>query len=345
MVRPAEVAIVGFGNVGRTLAKLTVLKNEFIEKNYGIRLKVVAVIDSMGAAIKEEGFRPDELLRLTELPRSAVSNFKPYGFSGFGVKEAYGKILPDIHIEATPSNYVSGEPALSNVLFALNEGVNVVLCSKSPLALKFREVHSLAEAKRARIRFKATVMAGTPLIDLLMGLKGYDIGRIEGIINGSTNYILTLMHEELITFQEALTRAQALGIAEQIPDLDIKGWDAAAKLTIISNLLGTPLKITDVAREDLSKITLTDVIKALRKRYVIKYLAKLDLINKKASVTVEEVSHHDLLANVSGTLNAIKVISSINEIFLLGKGAGSVETAHAVLDDIITIAQEVRDPA
>jgi len=242
MVRLAEIAIVGFGNVGRALAKLIVLKNEFIEKNYGVRLRVITVIDSRGVAIKEEGFGPDELLRLTELPRSGVSNFKPYGLLGLGLKEAYNKILPDIHVEATPSNYVSGEPGVSNVLYALGKGVNVVSCNKSPFALRFNDVIRLAEARGLSVRFKATVMGGVPLLDLLRGLKGIRVEAVEGVLNATTNYILTEMSRDRVTFNEALRRAMQTGLVEANPDLDISGWDSAAKLVIISNVLGRPLK-------------------------------------------------------------------------------------------------------
>ena len=113
-------------------------------------------------------------------------------------------------------------------------------CNKAPFVLKYKEIMELALRKNVHVRFKATVMAGTPLIDLLMSLKGYEVELVEGILNGTTNFILTEMHENLIPYEDALKKAQVLGIAEANPDLDVKGWDPAAKLVIISNVLGKP---------------------------------------------------------------------------------------------------------
>lgn len=240
MAKKFRILLVGFGNVGRSFTKLIAIKGKAIEERYNVKLCIVGIIDSSGAVIKEDGFTSYELLKLCELPRSTVSTYEPYGVGGANVKDVYSKVIPDTHIEATPSNYESGEPGLSNILHALKHGVNVVSCNKAPFVLKYKEIMELALRKNVHVRFKATVMAGTPLIDLLMSLKGYEVELVEGILNGTTNFILTEMHENLIPYEDALKKAQVLGIAEANPDLDVKGWDPAAKLVIISNVLGKP---------------------------------------------------------------------------------------------------------
>ena len=343
MTKSVKLVLVGFGNVGRALAEIIALKKEIIGSKLRVRLKVAAVIDSKGAAVKVEGFTPEELLKLTGLPRSGVSKFRPYGVPDAGVKEVYDAVTPDIHVEATPSNYVDGKPGISNVLYALTKGVNVVSCNKSPFALRFNEVMELAEAKGVGIGFKATVMGGVPLLDLLRSLKGLKVEEVEGILNATANYILTEMSEERVTFDGALRRARQAGLVEANPDLDIKGWDPAAKLVIISNVLGNPLKLEDVIREDLSKVRVSDVIEALREGYVIKYVATLNLAEGGAAVYLRRLPKDDFLARTSGKVNAVKIRTEINELTLAGDKLGPESTAYGVLDDVITLARRLRE--
>jgi len=340
-VNNIKIAIMGFGNVGRSLAKLIAFKGEDIERKYNIKLNVVAIADSRGAVVREEGLTPYELLKLCELPRSYIFTYEPYGIPGAKVKEIYSRVAPDIHIEVTPSNYESGEPGLSNILYAINSGVNVVIANKAPLVLKYSHIMQYAKQRGIQIRFKATVMAGTPLIDLLKSLKGYNIEVIEGIINGTTNYILTEMHEDLIPYSDALKKAQALGIAEPNPDLDVKGWDAAAKLVIISNVINEPISLNDVERDDLSKLDLREVFKAIKENMLLKFIAKYDVKEKRALVKITKIPRDDILSNVKGTMNAVKIKTDINNIVLIGKGAGRMETAHALMDDILSIAEVI----
>ena len=341
MVSSVKIAIIGFGNVGRSLAKLIAFKGEDIEKKYGVRLNVVAVADSRGAVIREEGLIPYELLKLCELPRSYIFMYKPYGVSGASVEEVYSRIIPDIHVEVTPPNYKSGEPGLSNILYAINSGANVVTANKAPLVLKYDHIMQCAKQRGVLVKFKATVMAGTPLIDLLKSLKGYSIEAVEGIINSTTNYILTEMHEDLIPYSDALKKAQALGIAEPNPDLDVRGWDAAAKLVIISNVIGEPINLDDVERDDLSRIDLREVFKAIKENMVLKFIAKYKVKEKRASVKITKISKDDILSSVKGTMNAVRIRTDINDIVLIGKGAGGIETAHAIMDDVLSIAEVI----
>ena len=336
-----NIVLVGFGTVGRSFAKLVATKGKSIEDKYGIRLKIVGIVDSSGAVIKEEGFTLYELLRLCELPRSTLGSYTPYGVRNASVRDVYSKVIPDIHVEATPSNYENGEPGLSNILYALENSVNVVSSNKAPFVLRYRDIMDLASRKKVKVKFKATVMAGTPLIDLLMSLKGYEIEYIEGILNGTTNFILTEMHENLVTYDEALRKAQALGIAEANPDLDVKGWDPAAKLVIISNVIGKPINLSDVVREDVSRLDIKEVYKAIKENSVIKFIAKLNVRDRSASVRLTKIPRNNIFASITGTLNAVKIVTDVNEIIVIGKGAGGFETAHAILDDVISIAQEV----
>lgn len=337
----AKIVVIGFGNVGRAFAKIVALKKNIIESKYGVSPVIVGVADSRGMAIKNDGFTEYELLKLCEVPRSGINMFSPYAYDFVDIKYMYDFVQPDIHVELTPSNYVSGEPGLSNIFFALSRGVHVVTANKAPLALRYSDLMNMAKKKSLFLKFRSTVMGGTPLIDIIMNLRSEDIERIDGILNATTNFILTEMHDKLIEFDEALKRAQALGVAEANPSLDVEGLDAAAKLVILSHVIGYSVKLDDVKRETLSKVKLRDVVEAIKEGYIIKYIASLDARKREAWVKVLRIPRSDVFAQINGTLNAVKIKTDIGEFFFVGKGGGGIETAHSVLDDVIAIALSV----
>ncbi|MEM2020897.1 MAG: homoserine dehydrogenase [Zestosphaera sp.] len=333
-----KVVLTGFGSVGRSLVKVIVSKRDLLAMKHRLSVDVVAVVDSKGMALKAGGFSDYELMKLCELPRSGVRMFEPYAFDYVDINHVYDETQPDVHVELTPSNYVSGEPGLSNVLNAVKRGIHVVLANKAPLALRFSDVISLALVKGVTVKFRATVMGGTPLIDTLTSMRSYEIMKVEGILNATTNFVLTKMHEELIDFREALGRAQALGVAEVDPTLDVEGVDAAAKLVILSNIAGRPVTLDKVYRESILDIPISEVVKAVNHGNVIKHIARLDLRDGQASVRVVTLPKVDPLARVEGILNGVRVRTDVGELMLIGKGGGGVETAHSVLDDLLSIA-------
>lgn len=337
-MKVVRIAVIGFGNVGRAFVRVVALKKRIVESKYGVSLSIVGVADSKGMALKNDGFTEYELLKLCEVPRSGVNLFSPYAYNYVDLKYMYDSVQPDIHVELTPSNYVTGEPGLSHIAFALSRGAHVVTSNKAPIVLKYSVLMGIAKKRSLQLRFRATVMGGTPLIDTIMSLKSEDIEKIEGILNATTNLILTEMHDKLIEFDEALKRAQIMGIAEADPTLDIDGIDAAAKLVILSHIIDRSITLEDVKRESMSKVRLRDVIEAIKEGFTIKYIASMDIRRREAYVKIVRISSTDVLAQVNGTLNAVKIKTDVGEIFFVGKGGGGIETAHSVLDDIIAIA-------
>ena len=332
-VKEVRVAIFGFGGVGRELARLLAYRGGEVERRYGVRFLIVAVADSRGAAVKPEGFTGYELLKLVEAPRGGVSS-TPWGRSGWGVIEVYGETLPDIHVEATPSDYSTGEPGLSHAFKALREGAHFVTANKAPLALRFWELVEEAFRRGVYLGYKATVMAGTPLVSLLRGLRGYRVRRVEGVLNATTNYILTLMEDRLVDLSDALRTAIDEGVAEPDPRLDLEGWDAAAKIVIVANTLGIKVSLGEVRREPL-KASLKDVISAARRGSRLKYLAVLEGEAGRAWVGPAEVPRDSVLGMARGVLNAVRIDVGVNVISLSGKGGGVEVTAHALLSDML----------
>ncbi|MCS7111322.1 MAG: homoserine dehydrogenase [Ignisphaera sp.] len=340
MGRRVKVLLIGFGSVGRALAKVIALKRKIINSRYGILIDVVGVADSKGMALKAEGFDEYELLKLCEVPRSGVNLFKPYAHQGVDLNILYSNTQPDVHVELTPSEYTSGEPGLSNIMYAIDRGAHVVTANKAPLVLKYKEIVSRALSRGVRIKFRATVLGGTPFISTLTSMRSHDVERIEGILNATSNFILTEMHEKLVEFTDALKMAQALGIAEADPTLDIDGVDAAAKIVIISNILERPLKIEEINRESISRVSLRDIIDAVRQGYVIKSIASFDVRGGKASIRIAKIPRSELFAQINGVMNGVRIRSDATEVVFIGRGGGGIETAHSVLDDIVSLSFE-----
>lgn len=333
-----RIAVIGFGNVGRGLVKTIALKNDELARRLNIAVKVVGVVDSKGMALKKDGFTDIELLKLLEQPRSSVGSYAGYGRNYVDVEELYSEVQPEIHVELTPANYDTGEPGLSNIKRALNYGLNVVTANKSPLVKAFGELTAMAQAKNVKLKYTGTVMGATPFLRALKWMRAHRVEYLRGILNSTSNYILTLMQEKLLSIGDAVKEAQLIGLAESNPSLDIDGFDAAAKLVIISNTLGHPIKFQDVERSSLRSIDLRDIVVAIKNGYVYKQISTLDLVKKRASVNVEKIPMSDVLAGVKGAMNAVHIATDIGEYFFQGKGGGGIETAHTVLNDILEIA-------
>lgn len=333
-----KIVVIGFGNVGRGLAKTIALKNNELTKKLNITVKVVGVVDSKGMALKKDGFTGVELLKLLEQPRSSVGSCEVYGRNYVDIEELYGEVQPDIHVELTPANYDTGEPGLSNIRRALNYGLNVVTANKSPLVKAFNELTALAQVRNVKFKYTGTVMGATPFLRALKWMKAHRVEYLRGILNSTSNYILTLMHEKILSIEDAVKEAQLIGLAESNPSLDIDGLDAAAKLVIISNTLGHSIRFENVERSSLRGIDLRDIMIAIKNGYVYKQVSTLDLVKKRASVNVERIPVNDVLAGVKGAMNAVHIVTDTGEYFFQGKGGGGVETAHTVLNDVLEIA-------
>jgi homoserine dehydrogenase len=333
-----RIAVIGFGNVGRGLVKTIALKNDELARKLNITVKVVGVVDSKGMALKKDGFTDIELLKLLEQPRSSVGLYAGYGRNYVDVEELYSEVQPEIHVELTPANYDTGEPGLSNIKRALNYGLNVVTANKSPLVKAFGELTAMAQAKNVKFKYTGTVMGATPFLRALKWMRAHRVEYLRGILNSTSNYILTLMEEKLLSIEDAVKEAQLIGLAESNPSLDIDGFDAAAKLVIISNTLSHPIKFQDVERSSLRSIDLRDIVVAIKNGYVYKQISTLDLVKKRALVSVERIPMSDVLAGVKGAMNAVHIATDIGEYFFQGKGGGGIETAHTVLNDILEIA-------
>jgi homoserine dehydrogenase len=334
-----RIIIVGWGVVGQSFAKILLRRKKELVKNYGFRPRVVAIVDKGGAATNPKGLDLQQMLSLKAEKGTIAANSenRHLGKSALDVIES---VEAEAMVEVTPTNIKDGEPTLSHIKTAFKTGKHVVTTNKGPLALALPALTELADHNNVCLRFSGTVGAGTPVLEFAKKcLRGDKIVSIKGILNGTTNYILSEMDEKHITFQEALTAAQKLGYAEADPTMDVDGYDAAAKLVIMANwIMDKKVTIKDVKITGIREVSLRNLEEAAKKGSTIKLVGSIE---EDLKVEPTRISRHDPLA-VGGALNAVTFVSEFaGEQTIVGRGAGGLETASAILRDLIDIKQDI----
>lgn len=332
-----RLIICGFGVVGQSLAKLLESRAEDLYARFGLKPRIVGVFDTKGSAVESSGLDLNKLLDV----KKKFGSVKKYSstknnLSGVDLIKNYDA---DVLIETTASNYKDAEPGMSHITEAMKHGLHVISVNKGPLALAFPSLMELASYNQVLLRFSGTVGGGTPILDYAKNsLRGERISSFEGILNGTTNYILTKMANGM-SFKDALIDAKQKGYVEADESLDLDGLDAAAKLVILANWV-MDLKVTlpDIKRTGIRNVSTEDIKNAAQKKSAVKLIASC---NKELIVAPKEVSLDDPLC-VNGTLNAISFTSEHSGTqTIIGRGAGGIETASSILRDLLDIRQEI----
>ena len=334
-----RIILVGCGIVGQSFARILIRREAELVKDYGFHPRVVAVVDKGGAAINPKGLTLEKTLSLKDEKGTVASN-REYGHPAMSALDVIESVEAEAMVEATPTNIVDGEPGLSYIKTAFKTGKHVVTTNKGPLALAMPALVELADYNKVYLRFSGTVGAGTPVLELAKKcLLGDRIISIRGILNGTTNYILTEMDEKHVTFQQALEKAQKLGYGETDPSMDVDGVDAACKLVIMANwIMNKKVTLKDVDVQGIRNVTPQALEEAAKKTCTIKLVGS---INGDLKVKPIEISRHDPLS-VGGVLNAVTFVSEFaGEETIIGRGAGGMETASTILRDLLDIKQNL----
>lgn len=332
-----RIAILGFGTVGQGLAEILISKSGFLKNKYGYEFDVVAVSDLLwGTAYNPEGLDLDNLLKSVRSETKFSVDVKDWDVLTL-IKESNATVV----CELTFTNLESGEPAISHCKTAFQYGKHVVTSNKGPAALAYREMKSLAAEHSVDFLIEGTVMSGTPVLNLADGpLAGCEVTRARGILNGTTNYILTQM-ENGMSYDEALKKAQELGYAEADPTGDVEGYDARGKVAILANVvMDASLSISDVQCEGITRISADDIKTAGEKGSRWKLIGSVEKKNGSiiASVSPEMVPLTHPLAGIMGATNAITFSTDLmGDITVVGAGAGKIETGYSILTDLLRI--------
>ena len=319
--KPVRIGMLGCGVVGSQVARLLLADTEELSTRAGVKI---------------------------ELARIAVRTIKPYeGLDPALFTTDPFSIVNDPEIDLIVEVMGGIEPARELALLAINNRKSIVTANKALLASHGADLFIAAYAKGEDIYYEASVAGAIPIIRPLRdSLAGDHVVRLMGIVNGTTNYILTKMHEDNREFADVLKEAQQLGYAEADPTADIEGYDAAAKAAILSGLaFHTRVTVDDVYREGISKVTLEDVAIAKSMNHVIKLLAISELTPAdEISVRVHPVMIHKShpLASVRDAFNAVFVeAESAGPLMFYGRGAGGQPTASAILGDIVAVSRHI----
>jgi homoserine dehydrogenase len=318
-----RVGLLGCGNVGGALVELVGEQRDAVAERTGMRLEVARVAVRNTAKQRSVELGPDVLTN------DAIS------------------VVEDPSVDVVVELIGGIEPARELILTALQNGKAVVTGNKELLANVGAELFEAAEKAGVDLLFEAAVAGGIPLIrPLRESLAGDRVQRILGIVNGTTNFILTRMTEEGSTFHEALAEAQELGYAERDPTADVEGFDAAAKAAIIATVaFGVRVVAGDVYREGISGVTPADIAFAGRLGYVVKLLAVAEADDDGVAVRVHPamVPKDHPLSAVRDSFNAVFIEgAAVGDLMLYGRGAGGRPTASAVLGDVIDAAANRR---
>ncbi|MEM2912989.1 MAG: homoserine dehydrogenase [Candidatus Bathyarchaeia archaeon] len=323
-----RLLIIGFGFIGKELVKALRDKMSLL-REIDEDFRVVGAADSKGYIFDAGGLDVDGLSAVNRL-----SEHQGYRAGKFAA-ELINEDLCDVIVEATPTNIKDGEPGLTHIRLALSRGIHVVTPNKGPLVLAFRELTSIAERNSCDLLYEGTVAGAIPIFSLAREcLRGDKIIRLSGILNGTTNYILSRMFFEETSFDIALKEAQEKGIAERDPSYDVDGTDAACKIVILANaLMKRNAKIGDVERVGIHGVTQEAMSLAKKANYAIKLIGSID---RRLEVAPKLVPINHPLC-VHGTLNAIHMETDLaGEITLVGYGAGK-ETVSAIINDLVTV--------
>jgi homoserine dehydrogenase len=334
-----RIILIGYGIVGQSFTKLLLSKLVDLSNLYGMKPRIVACVDNKGSAIDTSGLDIQRLLEIKK-NKGTVGEYYSNKTSSLEPLQIIENIDAEIVLELTPTNLTDGEPGLSHITSAMKYGKNVITVNKGPLSVAFPSLIELANYNGIMFKFSGTVGGGTPILEFAKRcLKGDRIVSFKGILNGTTNFILSKM-EEGLTFKNALKDAQIKGYAETVPSLDIDGFDAAAKLVIMANwLMGMKVALEDVDRNGITKVKTQEVSKAIKKGNAIKLIASCE--NKRLVVKPMEVSKLDPIC-VNGTLNSVTFsLEYAGNQTIIGRGAGGIETASAILRDMIEIRENI----
>lgn len=335
-----RLILCGFGNVGKAFTRLIHERRDPVKQKYGLDLEPVAVVDIGGAALAAKGPIPlDRLLSHVE-NGGTVETFNEFGHAGVSGVQVISETDAEVLVETTPTNLKDGEPGKSHIAAALNNGLDVVSANKGPLVLYYEELMNLAKKNGRQIFMSAATAAALPTLDVgRLCLAGADIISIEGILNGTTNYILTRMREEKCTYDTALKEAQEMGIAETDPTLDVEGYDTRNKLVLLTNMLmNQKFGLGDVEVKGITNVTLEDIDQTTAKGKVLKLVGTASNTDGRIELKVEpktlDMAHP--LASVNYSEKGISYLTdTMGQVTVTGGKSSPVGAAAALLKDLI----------
>jgi homoserine dehydrogenase len=336
------LSMLGFGNVGRAFARLLLSKREWLRRIADLDVEVRAIATrSRGSLMSDGALDLERALNLIE----TAGTLSGYGAESTDLSpiEIVEDCGADVMIELTSLNIDSGQPAIAHVRAAFDRGMHVVTANKGPVAFAYDELSALARAMGVQFRFEGTVMDGTPVLSLVeRTLPGCEVLGIRGIVNSTSNFVLTEMSRGK-GMEEAIEEARALRITEEDPSMDIDGWDAAAKITALANvLMGAHSNPRKVDRTGIRGIDPESLRSAASWGTRFKLIASAEKAggNVRTAVKPEPVGPDSPFWSVDGTSSAITIRTDmLGELTVIERNPTIMQTAYAIFSDVLIVSE------
>jgi homoserine dehydrogenase len=340
-MKTIKIILCGCGGVGKELLQLIADRKKEIEQKYNLSLVVSAALDYKGAAIahSDEGLPVSDLVYFLK-QGNQVQTFPEFGKENISGLQVIDDIKADVMVEATPTNLVDGGPGKVHIFAAIDKGMEIVSANKGPFVLFYDEIFKKAEANHCGLHISAATAAALPTLDVgLTCLAGSRVKSAEGILNGTTNYILSQMRDKKTAYADALKQAQQLGIAETDPSYDVEGKDTANKIILIANgIFNKTFGLEDIDVEGITDVTPEDISNATDEGKIIKLIGTAEMVGNeiKLNVKPKRLDQDHPLSSVNGSEKAITYMTdTMGSITVMGGKSSPVGAAAALLKDMI----------
>lgn len=344
MTQDCKLAFLGFGNAAQALSRLLIEKEKELESRRGGPIKVVAIAThSRGVLYQPEGINLESLLAYDFTQPGWPQDSANQGV-GWSPLEMIERADYDLAFEMTPLDIFSGQPAITHIEKALLRGKSVITANKGPIAWDFHRLRRLAKEKGGTFYYETTVMDGTPVFNLMEKTLPYcKVEEVEGILNSTTNYVLEELAEGK-DYQAILTEGKRRGFVEEDPSLDLEGWDAAAKVSALLNvLMDSQITPLDIQREGIMGITPEMIREAEENHQVYKLLCRgwKEGDRVRGRVKPERVSKDSLYASINGTSSVVSISTDLmGKITVVEHDPEILQTGYGLFGDLVRFLEE-----
>ena len=335
-----DIGLIGFGGVGQALIKLLIDKESYLLQQYNLKINVKYIIKSNGGIYNASGINLSEILKVIDenINITCHNEWK----DNLNINDIIGNNDIDTLVELTSTNIETGEPGLTHIRKSLENNINVVTGNKGPILLDYKKLKVLADNNNVELKVGCTTGGALPSINGgIYDIAGSKIQSIEGVQNGTTNYILSKMANDNVDYKEALLEAQKVGIAESDPSLDVLGYDTASKIIILSNvLMNSDLKLEDLKINGIEEVRLDNIEKAKVRGNKIKLIGKVykkDNLVKGYVTPIEIDENHPLYCVDYKNKGIYYKTDTLGDISIIGGASGTMNAAASILRDIILL--------
>lgn len=335
-----DIGLIGFGGVGQALIKLLIDKESYLLQQYNLKINVKYIIKSNGGIYNASGINLSEILKVIDenINITCHNEWK----DNLNINDIIDNNDIDTLVELTSTNIETGEPGLTHIRKSLENNINVVTGNKGPILLDYKKLKVLADNNNVELKVGCTTGGALPSINGgIYDIAGSKIQSIEGVLNGTTNYILSKMANYNVDYKEALLEAQKVGIAESDPSLDVLGYDTASKIIILSNvLMNSDLKLEDLKINGIEEVRLDNIEKAKVRGNKIKLIGKVykkDNLVKGYVTPIEIDENHPLYCVDYKNKGIYYKTDTLGDISIIGGASGTMNAAASILRDIILL--------